>query len=230
MGSLRPAERLSPGDIPWGVVPALALLVRAWYYARELQAHAWEFAVDRASLLMAGASQADLRWLALKDIIAPAVETDRDGKRRKSRKPARLALPNRSCFVLTDEGQPLARKMVDRFAAHGNVLTREMMAEVVRKFPRWDKEQKQLWVGSVLVKTYARPAAAQWLVLTAFQEECWPSRIDDPLPPIENMDPVQRLHSVITRLNMGHRTNLIRFLRDGTGHGMRWELTTADQG
>jgi hypothetical protein len=59
--------------------------------------------------------------------------------------------------------------------------------------------------------------------LSAFQEDGWPHRIDDPLPPLDDIEPKCRLHDSIKRLNRHHKDRVIRFRGDGTGEGVCWE-------
>ena len=88
--------------------------------------------------------------------------------------------------------------------------------------PYWDVELRELYFDGILVKQFSRTAPNQELILSAFQEQNWTRRIDDPLPPLPGRDPAERLHDTIRHLNSGLRTNLIRFRRDGTGQGVRW--------
>ncbi|MCA9067957.1 MAG: hypothetical protein KDA84_03490, partial [Planctomycetaceae bacterium] len=67
------------------------------------------------------------------------------------------------------------------------------------------------------------PAINQETVLTAFEEEGWPARIDDPLPPHGNVNPRRRLHDTIKHLNKSQHIHLILFRGDGTGKGVIWE-------
>ncbi len=57
----------------------------------------------------------------------------------------------------------------------------------------------------------------------AFQEEGWPVRIDDPLPPVSESEPKQRLRETIRSLNRNQKERLVRFKGDGTGEGVLWE-------
>ena len=50
---------------------------------------------------------------------------------------------------------------------------------------------------------------------------------DDPLPMHPDMLPKRRLHDTIKSLNRNQKTAQIRFMGDGTGEGIRWELATA---
>ncbi len=74
------------------------------------------------------------------------------------------------------------------------------------------------------MKQFKVPAANQERILAAFEEEGWPIRIDDPLPPNSEQDSKRRLHDTINSLNRNQKQNLIRFVGDGSGQGVRWEL------
>jgi hypothetical protein len=87
--------------------------------------------------------------------------------------------------------------------------------------PRWDAELGQLWFAGKCLRTRARPARNQELILSSFEELGWPLRIDDPLPGGGD-DPRARLHDAIRQLNESLSPPLIRFARDGSGHGIAW--------
>jgi hypothetical protein len=93
---------------------------------------------------------------------------------------------------------------------------------VVGPIPVWDRERQELRLGDVVVKQFKVPAVNQERVLAVFEEEGWPVRIDDPLPPIGDQDPKARLHDTIVALNRNQKHPLIRFYGDGTGQGVRW--------
>jgi hypothetical protein len=92
------------------------------------------------------------------------------------------------------------------------------------QIPQWDKERQELRLGDLVVKQFKVPAPNQELILAAFQEEGWPPRMDDPLPPHPEQDSKRRLHDTITTLNRHQKHRLIRFSGDGSGEGVRWEL------
>jgi hypothetical protein len=96
--------------------------------------------------------------------------------------------------------------------------------------PQWDKERQELRLGRLIVKQFKVPAPNQAMILTAFQEEEWPTRIDDPIPPNPDQDPKRRLHDTINTLNRHQKHRLVHFLGDGTGEGVRWELLPPPQG
>jgi hypothetical protein len=92
----------------------------------------------------------------------------------------------------------------------------------------WDPEVRKLLLNGRLVKRFKWPAINQEAVLNAFQEEGWPSRIDDPLPPQPDQDSKRRLSDTIKCLNRKQTNPLIHFRGDGTGEGVVWELAKPD--
>jgi hypothetical protein len=111
-------------------------------------------------------------------------------------------------FALTEAGALVIEPLIDGLANR----------------PHWDSATRQLRVGDVVIKEFHQPAENQVTLLTAFEEEGWPPRIDDPLPPSGGIDPKERLHEAIRRLNQHQITPKIRFAGDGTGRGVLWRL------
>jgi hypothetical protein len=66
------------------------------------------------------------------------------------------------------------------------------------------------------VKEFNRPAPNQKTVLNTFQEDAWPPRVDDPIPPEPARESRERLHETIRRLNGCQKRPLIRFRSDGS--------------
>lgn len=98
-----------------------------------------------------------------------------------------------------------------------------------RETPTWDKDRHELRVSGKLVKHFRWPAANQETILAAFDEEGWPARIDDPLPPLPEQDSKRRLHDAIKCLNKNQQHQLIHFHGDGTGEGITWKLSIDEQ-
>jgi hypothetical protein len=117
--------------------------------------------------------------------------------------------------------QNCARNLVedDRNDA-GNLSVAETL-----QMPRWDSLRRELKVDGQIVKRFRLPAANQESVLAAFEEEGWPPRIYDPLPPRDAQCPKRRLHETIKALNRSRLARIIRFCGDGTGEGILWELS-----
>ena len=183
-----------------GMLDALWALEEALDAAKELERDPWEFAVSLGGLMRAGAGETDLRRLVAGGLAVHQVETPARSDRRTFERPINLALDPRSCFVLTPAGADLLT-MFDR--------------------PHWDVDRRALWYGGQLVKSYtSKLAVCAVTILSAFEEDGWPPRIDDPLPRVTNVVPRIRLHDAIVRLNNGQR--LIVFGGDGTGEGVIW--------
>jgi hypothetical protein len=81
--------------------------------------------------------------------------------------------------------------------------------------PRWKSDLGELWLGDTLCKRYRQRAERQRLVLEAFQEDGWPSRIDSPLPAGDRAV----LSNTLRRLNTGNAQ--IVFESDGR-EGIIW--------
>ena len=86
--------------------------------------------------------------------------------------------------------------------------------------PVWDRETGKLTFNGRLCKQILNLAHAKNVctLLNVFQEEGWPTRIDDPLPGAL----AKRLGDTIASLNK--KLVGLRFFRDGTGKGIRWEI------
>jgi hypothetical protein len=89
--------------------------------------------------------------------------------------------------------------------------------------PCWDQDRRMLFFGGQLVKRFRWQAVNQEAILSAFQEEGWPTRIDDPLTPSQEIVAKRRLSDTIKCLNRGRANPLLRFGGDGTGEGVIWE-------
>jgi hypothetical protein len=223
---------------------ALRRLRQALNYARDLGQDPWDFAVEIQDLFREGLSHNDFRWLLCKGYILHAAEvTEPCDKRRSFRPSGSSTFGERSCFVMTEEGmavtldekkeEPAGHSTIGRTYFDGNRHSSgngylnghssEWVAESANGIPIWDKQRLELRLGRLLVKSFKVPAANQELVLAAFQEEGWPTRIDDPIPPRPDQDSKRRLHDTINALNRCQRNALIRFQGDGSGQGVRWE-------
>jgi len=88
--------------------------------------------------------------------------------------------------------------------------------------PRWNRATGELTFQGRVAKRIQNLAQAVNVVriLDAFEEEGWPERIDDPLPGGRD---AMRLKQAIQSLNRSSAG--LRFLRDGTGEGIRWHTS-----
>jgi hypothetical protein len=197
-------------------------------------AELWQFSVEISALLRAGLTTNECRWLVAKGLAKHACEmTTPEADRRVFQPCTNLALPKRTCFVITERGMACSTELLRSQAKrpgtehqhHHSVAHLRPVAsngEAHAATPTWDSDRQQLRVGRVIVKEFKVPAANQEAILAAFQEEGWCPRIDDPLAPKLNQDSKRRLHDTINSLNRNQKHALIRFLGDGKGEGVRW--------
>lgn len=204
----------------------MSVLLRALDYAIDLGRSRWEFAVELAELQRLGLSTADCRWLSCKGWVEIAREqSSAPGSPRRFQHDLHLSLTRRSCLVLTDLGATEVRKhFAVQLQKAQTVDANYQRGHGLSLAPRWDRERHELRVAGQLVKQFRLPSPNQEKVLNALQEENWPVRIDDPLPPNKKLDAKQRLHDTIKNLNRHQKKPLIRFMGDGTGQGVRWEI------
>jgi len=187
-------------------------LVRARQYAADLQCCKWEFSLSLQQLEDGELSDNDIRWLVGKHLVEHARETTVSETDERSFEPTRSSvLRDNSCFVLTNKGLKLLQDL-EHPAERGDS-------------PRvhWDATAHCLKVDGQTVKVFKLPSPNQERILSAFEEEGWPMRIDDPLPISHDIHPKRRLNDTIKGLNRNQRRTLIRFRGDGSGQGVIWE-------
>lgn len=192
----------------------LRLLWNARRYACDAERPVWDFAMRLDEVTGVGVGPSELRYLISKGWVAHgedqacANDVERLVHPRHS-----LVFGGHSCFVLTDAG-------AERFASqeHSRAATDATPALC----PRWDAVRHELRVGGLLVKRFRSPAINQEAILSAFEEEHWPARIDDPLSPVGETDPKRRLCDTIKCLNRNQTRERVRFRGDGTGEGVLW--------
>lgn len=202
-------------------------LVLAFEYAADTKSSVWDFAVSIQQLLRLGATETDLRWLIRKGMVVHRREvTVRGDNGREFRSTGNLTFSRRTCFVLTEAGRKNVNSECDP-VIHFNVPRPNHgdSSEIRSNYPvpRWEADLRKLLFDQQLVKRFKWPAVNQEMVLCAFQEEGWPARIDDPLPPQAEQDPKRRLADTIKCLNKKQENHLIHFHGDGTGQGVIWE-------
>jgi hypothetical protein len=222
-------------ELPAGMETALSAVLRAYDYAREFRRNVWDFAVTLQELLTTDFTSSDLRWLAYRGYVEHAVETTPDGARERSFRPSsRGVMVGRTCVVLTETGAKFARgrrlRRADRLAHSPRTIPLNGHAAdcELGLLPCWDESRRQLLLGDRVVKYFRQPAPNQEAVLSAFEEEGWPPRIDDPLPPPPGGSQREHLHNTIMNLNRYQRHRTIRFFGDGNGQGVCWEFIAAD--
>src|SRR5206468_8167591 len=123
--------------------------------------------------------------------------------KRLFRRTGRLALSDRSCFVLTDLGMGLVRatSAPPTAACPANVL--EMAQNnppVPTDVPRWDNAQHTLYWRRQPVKHFKREAPAQEAILAAFQARRWGRCVQVALRRVQGANVKVRLHEAIKNL------------------------------
>lgn len=87
--------------------------------------------------------------------------------------------------------------------------------------PTWDPNRRELRFRGQVVKRYRVPAPNQELILAAFEEDGWPDSIDDPLPPVPDIEPRRRLQATVKSLNRCQAVEMLRFHGNG-GERVLW--------
>ena len=216
-------------EVPARIRPALEVLLEAMCYAEQTSGDCWEFAVEQDHLTSMGLTRNDFRWLVRKGLVEHQREVTLEGNDgREFRPTGDLTFSQSSCFVLTETGVLVASESNQPIKASvllsSNLPDSEDFSSTEPSIPIWDSQQRELRFNSVTVKKFKWAAANQEVILAAFEEEGWPSRIDDPLSPQPGQNPKRRLSDTIKCLNRNQITPLIHFHGDGTGEGVVWKL------
>jgi hypothetical protein len=218
-------------DLPAVIEKALSALLRAYDYAREFRRNVWDFAVTLQELLTSDFTSSDLRWLAYQGYVEHAVETTPDGARERTFRPSgRGVVAARTCAVLTEPGAEFVRGRCPRRpegpARGPRTIPLSGRAADCEPglLPCWDESRRQLLLGDRVIKFFRQPAPNQEAILCAFEEEGWPPRIDDPLPPLAGRNQREHLRDTIVNLNRYQQPRRIRFFGDGNGQGVCWEM------
>jgi hypothetical protein len=231
-------DRKHDGEVSSQLQCGLLLLLESSAYAHTLAEDAWEFSVEWPELQRLGLNCNEGRWLIHKGLVHHAREvTSVEDERRRFVPSPNLSLSERTCLVLSEGGCELARRLAESrgtdlsYAVSGPTSVHlphsglgNGAAAVGSQRPKWDRDRRQLRVGSNIVKEFKVPAMNQEVILAVFEEESWPPKIDDPLPRKSDIDPQRRLHDTINSLNRRQRHQLLHFSADGLAQGIRWEL------
>jgi len=210
---------------------ALAVMVEAVEYAEATSCDPWDFAVEIDQLRKLGLSENDLRFLVRLQYVDHAGEVTVAGSvSRRFRPTGDLYFTKRTCFVLTSRGIAAAngkpeKRAADCYPCRSPTIRLSIDSEYCGEFPvpTWDAQRRVLSFEGRIVKRFKWHALNQEMILTAYQEEGWPARIDDPLPPLPSLTIKRRLSDTIKCLNRKQEDSLVRFRGDGTGEGVIWE-------
>ena len=206
---IRPREENSWGgatDVQLVCTSTIRLLFEA-HEQSEPGNDPWQVAVPLAELCATGITRTELRRLIHAGLVEFRVEiTTARSKRRRFRVWHNHALPEGSCFLLTELGIAAAR--------HAGCGPRPAPNR-----PRWDGER--LWWGDVEIKSPAKRARSQRLVLAECERCGWTNPIN-----LRTIVPVgvDRNHWALnTARNLNHGLKRIRFHADGSKHAVTWE-------
>jgi hypothetical protein len=214
---------------------SLRLLLDGAECAEDVGVDIWQFAIESSRLYQVGVTVNECRWLVAKRLLKHGTETTTDlADQRTFQSMTNLAFPSGTCFVLTDEGVAIARTIIQTDCRARRTRVRPAVSRSPLDFglgesasapltPTWDSDRQQLRVGRAIVKQFKVPAGDQELVLAAFQEESWRSRIDNPLPPRRGRDSKRGLRDAINCLNRNQKKRLLHFHADRTG--VSWTYT-----
>jgi hypothetical protein len=235
------------GELVQSTQGAICRLLTAYNYAVDTGRSPWEFAVTIGEILRDGVSENELRWLACRGYVDHAQELPSTGSERAFDRHVSLRLGKRSAFVITSLGVAFSHELFSSLTEpvqHNNLPADTIDCDhdpagvystgngcrpaPCAEFPKWDRDRRELRLGERVIKVFKLPSPMQEAILVAFEEEHWPPRIDDPLPSHPELLPKRRLHDTIKSLNRNQKNSLIRFMGDGTGEGIRWELCAGD--
>ncbi len=207
---------------------AIAILTQAASYAKHTKGDPWDFAVEIQELRKQKLSNNDLRLLVRLGYVQHASEVSARGSgRRRFRRTGDVCFTNRTCFVLTPFGIDAACGPTDILAISSSSFREIRDSDSASLMPCWDIILHMLSFDGRVVKQFKWCATNQEMILSVFQEEGWPLRIDDPLAPMPTLDVKRRLSDTIKCLNRSQQHPLIRFHGDGTGQGVIWKAATA---
>jgi hypothetical protein len=226
-------EKIEQSWMQQRLTKSLRLLLIAAKYVETSQCERCQMAIRFQELSDAGIEITDCRWLLIGGLVEHFTETTYPGDMERSFRNGDAILNGNSCFMLTPSGADYVAEFLSELESGEVELPKSQIvntppvppaAGTQRSCePNWDSQRQELWYAGKLVKQYRIPSPNQVAILSAFEEESWPSRIDDPLPQHFEIDPRRRLNDTIRNLNRSRITPLIRFSGDGSGQGILWE-------
>ena len=204
----------------------LNALYEAEEYAADLNCSSWDFAIQLADAQAMNVQVNDLRWMVRKGWIRHASHVVSDtASQCYEDDSGRFRISGDSCFVIGQAGVAA----MEHFHAPGENPDQPAFSVAASQTsdgikPVWNADRHELSLTGRIVKRYRWPATNQETILMTFQDDGWPSRIDDPLPRVDNLEPKRRLSDTIKCLNRNQCENLVRFRGDGTGEGVLWDV------
>lgn len=199
----------------------LQKLIRLNAYAKQNGMNIDHFAVPISDFQLWGHSEMQLRVLVMEGVLKHIKETtEKNSRSRQFEKGGLNSFAKSSCFLFSDDHD----ETIGGLLTSNDRLPATPALDLASTLPIWNPHHRKLMFYGKLVKHFRCPAHNQETILSAFQEEEWPPRISDPLPPARSLDSKQRLHDTIRSLNRNQANPLIKFGGDGTGEGIVWEV------
>ena len=195
------------------------------------------FGVDLSELQLRGLAGYELKILNDQNLVRKChVQSSMTSQNSSAERPNQLLNWG---YVITSFGEMILKSLLAfsqesnphgdsyRSKADRSPRAHENGAKVSADVPHYNSKTRTLTCHGAVARKFRWAASNQEKILLAFQEEGWPTRIDDPLPSDTEICPKRRLHDTIKCLNQGQRSKgtwYVRFRGDGTGQGVLWEF------
>jgi hypothetical protein len=210
-----------------GFLIGYAHLLTACCEARGQNGSSRRVVVECQRLLHIGISGDVLQWMLYQSHV-DLFEEDREGGEQPDWTIRRSAVVGaRSALALTPLRELFAELLIGALLVPRDSEELEWglgLLQVGALTPSYDKDNRVFAWGRHALKSYSQPAGNQETVLLAAEELGWASWFDDPLPRGRGGNPKVRLHDTIKNLKRHQSPYLVRFLGDGTGTRVGWEL------
>jgi hypothetical protein len=216
-------------DPPKMVIKVLKHLLSASNAAVDCQQCPNVFAVTFEELNQLGIANHLLRWLVHHSLIGRRITRGQTSQMPKQGVDHVGNYGPGDRFVITVNGKRLWQLIQESPGQHGSSICAVQQSDPAATRPIYDGEKHSLSLNGFEIKKFRWAASNQERILSAFQEEGWPRRIDDPLAQDSKVDPKSRLHDTIKCLNRSQIHQLIKFRGDGTGQGVLWEIQNPDE-
>lgn len=199
--------------------PALQVLLTARRTAEELGEDLWQFAIGIERLRLTGLCDSEIRKLVCLGYAEHGIEVTRARSRhRRFQRICNLALRLHSCFVLTEAGVTLQKRL-------GAVKPAALVLAGRRRriVPRWDAKRQSLFWEGIEIKHYHHDAPNQTALLSGFQAQDWQESLLVGSRTLWKVRTKTRLRNTIHALNRSVAPYL-HFRQELNGECVVWEL------
>jgi len=211
-------------ELPAYVRESLIFLLDSYRYTCTAGDDRWRFAIEWRLLASHHLTPNDVRWLISKELIEVKQEVSLPGAFRRRFVDFDVPrLTRDAAIVLTDAGADFCATILplpapENSAANGRPrpVRSDPSGAIAASKPVWKKAHREFSLDGKTIKAFRVPAFNQERILDAFEEEAWPEFIDDPLPPVKDIHPDERLRSAVKSLNRNQVNKLIHFRVNGS--------------